>query len=230
MSDEDSSYEQLDEEQYVNLVPGNWFELKNINRSKTFPYGIDDFKNELINQIINRSEKLETINSPFLNRYKNTKIDDIEFYLPDTKFNEIVAKCETETRHPVIAFHGSTKDAVDSILKTGYSIPKIDNKNIRVRNGSMYGLGVYTSPFFDKAISYSPVCPNDKYMRLIVNIVFLGKMKLIPPIPSRNNLSDPVNGFYADNSNTRVVYGLEQIISAKSDNVIPIAIIKSKHN
>lgn len=238
MSDEDvyddsleHSYEFSEECRFANLVPGNWFELKNINRKKTFPYDIISFKDELIKQITDRSEKLQCIDSPYKNVYKNIAVEDIIFYLSETKFNNIVEKCETEVRHPIIAFHGSTKDAVDSILKTGYCIPKIDGNNVAVRHGSMYGLGVYTSPFFDKAISYSHVCNKDKYMYLIVNIVFLGKVKLIPPTPisSSSSLGKPVNGSYTDSSNTRVVQGLDQVISANSSNVIPVAVIKSKY-
>ena len=50
---------------FIYLVPGNWFELKNINAEKTYPYDLDALKNEIINQVNTRAEKLSFVDISF---------------------------------------------------------------------------------------------------------------------------------------------------------------------
>ena len=225
--------------EFIYLVPGNWFELKNLNKKKAIPFDINALKDEILNQVNNRSDKLSFIDITFGSKYVNKSVDSIEFYLDQDKFNLIAEILSKETRHPIITFHGTSLKSVESILRTGYFIPGLNknldknlNKNldkkavdsIRVAHGSAYGIGVYSSPFFDKAMYYTT--PDNKYVYMLINLVFLGKMKLIPPHGTCTNFGAPVNGIYADGSNTRIVYGLEQLITAESNRVIPIAVMK----
>ena len=229
----------LASQEFMYLMPGNWFEIKNIDQDKLYPYDIESLQTEIINQINSRNEKLDFINISFGARYGNNTIDEIIFHLDNQKFSAMAKILETEKRHPIITFHGTNLDAVNSILANGYIIPQAltekqqnGQKNdimVRRANGAMYGIGVYTSPFYDKAIYYSRAVES-KYVYVLVNMVFLGIVKLIPPLGNKNftDFSAPKNGIYADGSNTRIVYGLEQIVSANSDMVFPIAILKIK--
>ena len=215
---------------FIYLMPGNWFELKNINPDKIYPYGMDSLKEEILNQVNNRSEKLELINSSFGSKHNNNIVESITFHLNEKKFSSMIKMLGSEKRHPIITFHGTSLEAVNSILATSYIIPGA-NKNktdtIIKTHGSMYGTGIYSSPFFDKAMQYT-TAGTTKYVYILINVVFLGTMKLIPP---NNRLTDfklPVNGKYSDNSNTRIVYGLEQLISADPDKIVPVAVMKIK--
>jgi hypothetical protein len=218
--------------EFIYLMPGNWFETKNIDTDKTCPFDLENFKAEMTNQINNRNEKLDFINISFSGGAGHNIIEEILFHLDETKFSTMAKILTTEKRHPIITFHGTNLDAAKSILANGYVIPQLNKNNnvsVKVSNGALYGIGVYTSPFYDKALYY---CRNKttKYVHILVNMVFLGVMKLIPPNNSllRTNYSAPINGVYADGSNTRIVYGLEQIISADPNKVFPIAILKIK--
>jgi hypothetical protein len=219
-------------------MPGNWFELKNINIDKIYPYDRESFKEEILNQVSDRSEKLRFINLSFGSAYHNNIIEDIEFYLDEKKFSRMIEILKTETRHPIITFHGTSLDAVNSILANGYIIPgstfceqkgksKKNNTIVKKAHGSAYGIGIYSSPFFDKAMYYTKP-DNAKYVYILINIVFLGTMKLIPISTNFTDLKAPVNGIYSDGSNTRIVYGLEQLVIAESKRIFPIAVIKIK--
>lgn len=214
--------------EFIHLVPGNWFELKNINKTKVCPYTIEQFKDEIINQIASRSDKLSFINLTFGKRYAGAQ-ETIEFHLSDEKFKLMAKMIESEKRHPIITFHGTSYQAVQSILENGYIVPGLDgNKTdiiVKKTHGSAYGIGVYTSPFFDKAMQYG-YTHNDKCIYILINIVFPGTIKLIPPGGIGTDFKKPIDGIYADNSNTRIVYGLEQIITADSKRVIPVAVMK----
>lgn len=204
-------------------MPGNWFELKNTNTDKTVPYDIEMLKEEITNQVNNRSEKLNFIDISFGKKYKKNTVDDIKFHLDENKFAQIANMLQSETRHPIITFHGSSHDAVKSIIDGGYIIP--GTGKIKKTHGSAYGNGVYSSPFFDKAMYYT-CATNTKCVYILINMVFLGKMKMIPPSNSLTDFSKPVNGVYKDGSNTRIVYGLEQLICADSQRIIPVAIME----
>ena len=211
----------------INLMPGNWFELKNIDISKCESYNLSQFKSEILNQISNRAEKLDIIVSNYTS--KKIESEDITFHIDKDKFKNLIQYQNKDTRHPIITFHGTSLQAVESILKNGYIISNLNSTNIVVKaaTGSLYGTGVYSSPFFDKAMYYTKPA-NDKYVYILVNMLFLGTMKMIPPARQYTNFTVPINNTYADGSNTRVVYGLDQIISADTNRVIPIAVIKIK--
>lgn len=220
-----------DNSEFIYLMPGNWFEIKNIDADKTHPFDLENLQVEISNQINNRNEKLDFINISFGNGRGKNIVEETIFHLNDSKFAVMSKILSTEKRHPIITFHGTSLVAVDSILANGYVIPQLTkNKEIvKVANGANYGVGIYTSPFYDMVLRYCRESAS-KYVYVLVNIVFLGVIKLIPP-NCANNLTDysvPVDGVYADGSNTRIVYGLEQIISADSSKVFPVAILKIK--
>lgn len=214
------------EEQYINLSvesnsnKNNWFLLQQKIPTKLEPFSIETFKIEVERQL-NDPNKLETIELTFGKHYPNYKIELVDFNIDDAKFEKMIKLSENEKNHPMLTFHGTSITSVRSILNEGYKVPttrsaKVKN-NITIKNGAMYGYGVYTSPFFDKAMYYT-VPENEHYVYLIVNFLVLGKIKLIPPIPSQ----------LQNNSDTNIVFGLEQIISSDPNLVIPIAILTIK--
>ncbi|XWV26928.1 hypothetical protein QJ857_gp0121 [Tupanvirus soda lake] len=219
-------------DEFVYLMPGSWFELKNINHDKTYPFDINALKNEILNQVNSRSEKLSFIDLTFGAMYRKNTVEDIIFYLDNEKFNTIAKLLQNEKRHPIITFHGTSLTAVNSILASGYIVPGSRDKKksdviVSKKHGSAYGIGIYSSPFFDKAMNYTkPI--DTKYVYILINMVFLGVMKMIPPGGSYTDFKPPVNGVYADGSNTRVVYGLEQLVSANSERIVPVAVMKIK--
>jgi hypothetical protein len=219
---------------FIYLMPGNWFELKNINADKTYPFDLDALKEEILNQVNCRSEKLGFINLSFGSKYRNNVVEDIVFHLDEKKFSKMVEMLETEMRHPIITFHGTSLDATNSILENGYIIPKghgsnqKQNKNniiVKTTHGSAYGTGIYSSPFFDKAMYYAKP-DGATHVYIIINIVFLGTMKLIPPGHNFTDFKAPINGSYPDGSNTRIVYGLDQLVLADPERIYPVAIMK----
>lgn len=204
---------------YTYLVPGNWFELKNINKEKVQPYNRKSLKEEILNQVFNRSENLKIIDITFGQPYKNIKDEDITMYLDREKFNKINKVLQSEMRHPIITFHGTNSlITVESILAEGYIVPGT-NKKVKVRNGSMYGNGVYSSPHFDKALAYTR--PDEsKCVYILINILFLGKAKMISP-----NVFNKIEDKTID---TKIVFGLDQIISIDENKIIPVGVIKMK--
>jgi len=214
--------------EFMYLMPGNWFELKNINHDKTHPYDQDTFIKEIFDQVTNRSDKLNFIELTFGKKYSKSVVQDIQFHLDEKKFKMMSQILQTEKRHPIITFHGTSNlNAVNSILDNGYIIPGDKNKNnvaIKKTHGSAYGIGIYSSPFFDKAMYYTTP-DNTTYAYVLINIVYLGTMKLIPPGGKFNNHNAPIKGIYDDGCNTRIVYGLEQLVSADADRVIPVAVM-----
>ena len=162
----------------------------------------------------------------FGSRYPRKSVESIDFYLDKKKFKLIESMLELESRHPIITFHGTSFKAVESILQHGYIIPQLDKNNsiARATHGAAYGIGVYSSPFFDKAIYYTT--PDKTHVYILINMVFLGKAKLIPPRGIGTDFRPPNNGVYCDGSNTRIVYGLEQLITGDASRVVPIAVMK----
>jgi len=215
--------------EFIYLMPGNWFELKNINSEKTCPYDIDNLKQEILNQVSTRSDKLGFINISFGTKYAKTNIDNITFHLDKKKFHQIADSLSSETRHPIITFHGTNSlDTVNSILKHGYIIPDSNDTNVVIHktHGSAYGIGIYSSVFFDKSLSYTTP-DHTKNVYILINIVFLGVMKMIPPNGKLGvDNKKPVNGKYSDGSNTHVVFGLDQLVSADPMKIIPIGVMK----
>lgn len=202
----------------MDLVPGNWFELKKLSK-KTRTYSLDELINEIREQVNNHATKLDFINISFAKKYQKNSIEDITFYLDNNKFERLKELLVHEKRHPLLTFHGTSENAAKSILNTGYLIPGIDK--IQRKHGGAYGIGVYSSGFFDKAIQYTN--QSGSYVYLLVNMVFLGVVKMIPP---GGCVDKPINNIYSDGSNTHIVYGLDQVISADSNRVIPIALMK----
>lgn len=216
--------------EFMYLMPGNWFELKTINSNKTYPYDLEMLKTEILNQVNNRAEHLSFINNTnWLQKSTNAKIVDITFHLDKHKFNTMAKILSTQKRHPVITFHGTSSfDVVESILKHGYIIPGITNNKtdivVKKANGSVYGIGVYSSPFFDKANCYTRPDKNG-YVYILINMLFIGVAKLVSGSKDIDHKA-PINGRYSDGTASRIVYGLDQIISADPTNIVPIAVMK----
>jgi hypothetical protein len=211
------------DEKYIYLTSGNWFELKGLKYATTKPYNIEAFKNEIIAQVSDRANKLDFIDIKFMPKYKNYHIEQLVFYLDKFKFDRMIDMLLSETRHPMLTFHGTTNhNVVMSIINNGYIIP---GKDIAKQHGSVYGEGIYSSPHAEKALCYTNV-DNSKNVYLLINIVFLGTVKLIPSGP----VSLPIlqDNCYTDGTHTRVVYGLEQLVSADPHKIIPIGYIKIK--
>lgn len=210
---------ELIDTEFICLEPGNWFELKSINKKRTTPYDLNKLQEEVMNQFLNKSDNLKIIDISFGQIYKNITIADIKIELDNKKFNKISGILESETRHPIITFHGTNSiDTVKSILETGYLIPGVNNK-LKIAHGAIYGNGVYSSPHFDKALSYTKP-DNSAYVYMLINMVFLGKVQLIPPGQSIKSIDKSVE--------TRVVFGLEQLVSTNSNKIIPVGYIKIK--
>jgi len=204
---------------WIYLQPGNWFELKSINDKKTQPYDVDALEAEIMNQYLSKSENLSQIDISFGQVYKNSTVEDISININDEKFSKILDILKSETRHPIITFHGtSSLDIVNSILETGYLIPG-DNNKLRVAHGTVYGRGIYSSPHFDKALAYTKP-DNSAYVYILINMTFLGKVQLIPPGQSIKNIDKSVE--------TKVVFGLEQLVSTNTNKIIPVGVIKIK--
>jgi hypothetical protein len=229
----------MDPTKLINLIPGNWFELKILNKNKTSIYDINRFKNEIINQIADISEKLSIINIKFSKTYKKTDIQDIEFYITDEMFAKINSMLENnnEKRHPLLTFHGTTRyEVVESIISNGYMIPNDPDSEIKITtaHGAIYGPGVYTTPHIDKALSYTRLNTNGSHVYLIVNFLLLGNAKIISSclgidhsFPKKKIFDDgSIDYYYSDNTNTRIVNGMEQIISANKYRVFPVATIR----
>ena len=207
-------------------MPGNWFSIRNMNKKKLFPYDLDSFKEEIISQVTERSEKLADIETCYNSKNKLITKEKITFYIDENKFRKIQKLASKEKRHPIITFHGTSNKATDAIINSKYIIPQMEKGKVHVSHGAMYGIGVYSSPFFDKAKCYTG--KQTSSTRLIINILFLGTMKMIPQFGGIVDKMPPIEGLYVDNSNTHVVYGLDQIISADPERVIPVAIIETK--
>jgi hypothetical protein len=218
-----------DKDKFMYLMPGNWFELKNINLNKSFPYDINMLKEEILSQVNNRADKLSFINLTFGKKYGKSVVEEIIFYLDENKFSGMIEMQKSEKRHPIITFHGTSSDAVKSILANGYIVPSCGKKKtdmiVKKVHGSAYGIGIYSSPHFDKSMCYT-VPDNVKYVYVLINMVFLGVMKMIPPCGVIVDNKPPVNGVYLDGSNTRIVYGLDQLVSANPNKIFPVAVMK----
>lgn len=211
---------------FIYLVPGNWFEIKNLKTDKVWPYDFEAFKAEVLNQVSNRSEMLGFIKSNYGSHYgaNNKFVENVIFHLDEEKFEQLAAQAASEKCHPILTFHGTSPAATDAILETGYRIPQM-TKGVKVAHGAMYGVGVYTSPFFDKAISYVGQQPQQQGVALLINMVFLGTVKMIPPGGKVDN-KVPVGGIHSDGSHTRVVFGLDQLMTSDPIRVVPIAVVE----
>lgn len=215
------------------LMPGNWYELRKFNLEKTIPYDINSLKEEILSQVNDRYNKLNFIEISFFSKYAQKNIESIDFYINKEKMKCMNQFLQNEKRHPIVTFHGTTNiNTVESIIKHGYIIPGMANGlNVIKAHGSAYGTGVYSSPHFEKSMGYT-IPDQTKYVYIIINLLFLGVMKLIPFDSSLTSdlHTKPINGHYSDNTNTRIVYGMDQIISADPSRVVPIAVMKIKIN
>ena len=205
--------------EWIYLQPGNWFELKSINNKKTQPYDLNTLKEEIMNQYLSKAENLSQIEISFGQVYKDSIVEDIVIDIDNNKFSRILTILKSETRHPIITFHGtSSLDAVNSILEKGYLIPGANNK-LKVAHGTAYGSGIYSSPHFDKALAYTKP-DNSAYVYILINLTFLGKVQLIPSGQSVKSIDPSIE--------TRVVFGLEQLVSTNTNKIIPVGVIKIK--
>lgn len=205
-------------------MPDNWFELRSINREKLIPYDQSAFEAQILTHVTNRMDKLGHLNVSFGSRYKSSEILGIDFHLDSEKFTKIASILETQTRHPIITFHGTTSlKNIESILEKGYQLP--GKEGLKATHGAAYGLGVYSSPHFDKAMYYTTPDPSGM-VYVLINLTFLGKFNLIAP--QDYAAANPRNGTYHGGIHTRIVSGLEQLVSANPDFVVPVAVMTIK--
>jgi len=186
---------------------------------KAMPYDAESLIAEILNQVHNRAENLKIIDITYGKVYKNIKNEDISFCLDKKKFNKIAAALQTEKRHPIITFHGTDcLKTVNAIINEGYIIPGT-NKNVRVKNGAMYGKGIYSSPHFDKALAYTRP-DNEGCVYVLINFMLLGVAKMISPERLVKTEDKSVDH--------NIVFGLDQIITKDKDKIIPVGYIKMK--
>ena len=217
-------------ENFVLLCPGNWFDLRTFNKEQSQPFDLFSLQKEIYDQVNARDKNLEFIKESYPNGYGKSELSDIEFRLNDSTINKFSKMMKTERMHPIITFHGTPrKENVESIFNTGYIIPgtTVNGVTSKTNAGAVFGTGIYSSPHFNKAQSYTAP-DNSKMIYVLINLLFLGKMKLIPPSKLGVDFSAPQNGVYADGTNTRIVYGLDQIISADTSRIIPVGVMKIK--
>jgi hypothetical protein len=213
---------------YVNLMPGNWFTLRKMNLQKSEPYDLDRLQNEILNHIANREEKMEEFHGTQKELYfDKSKIKAVELKLDEKKFNRICEIMELETNHPILTFHGTIANAIDSILENGYILQGDKNSGKllkRVVDSGWYGRGVYSSPHIGAAMPYAHPDGNGNYY-ILINLLFLGVTKLIAPEHDRSDGEIAQEGFFKDNSNTRVVYGFTEMVTARPKCMIPVGYI-----
>lgn len=203
----------------------NWFEshYMKADTERLFPYDIESLENEIRDQVSKRYENT-AIFKDRLKTNERTLNESIDFRISEMAMGRMASYMEAEIIHPIITFHGTSLEACTNIIDNGYDIAGLKDSKIKTAHGARYGYGVYTSPFFDFAKLYSTKKPGEsKYV--LINLVFCGKFKLVPNNSSLVDKSKPVNNKYNDGTDTHIIYGYEQIISADPDRVIPIAII-----
>lgn len=191
-------------------MKGNWFELRNKVSSQLVEMSREEFIDYVTEQVSSCKHLLQDIKS----YYRNMSVKSIDYRLTDQVWEKLIALNENEVRHPIITFHGTSAEAREAILNEGYKAPGINGG--KRSHGAMYGPGVYTSHFLHKASTYGE-------KTLLVNIVFLGKAKLIAPYSGA--VKAPVNGVYPDGVNTRIVFGLDQVVSGDPERVVPIGLV-----
>jgi hypothetical protein len=211
------------DEPLISLVPGNWFELKPYLINASQPYTLDMLRGEIYTQVASHEKKLDFIAVKYPKKYAKPVMEDIIITMDEVKFKQAIELIPNEKYHPMITFHGTTSvDIMDNINKVGYVLPgEIDptsGKRIAASHGAAYGSGVYTSPHFDKALYYTHPTATHAYM--LVNLVFPGLVKMIDP---KTLLTGSDGGKF-----TRIVYGLDQIISFESKRVIPVGVAHIK--
>lgn len=197
--------------EFIYLIPGNWFELKNIIIEKTIPYDEDSFIIELSKQIKSSEENLSVINAHYPIINTNTK--NIEFYLSEEKFSTIASILQSEKAHPIITFHGTSLQSAQSIIKNGYNLP--GENGVKSINGLAHGKGIYSTPFYQKAMSYAVSNNHSNIIALVVNILFLGKAKMMAQGSINNDCID-----------TKILYGMDQFVTINPQRIIPLAIIR----
>lgn len=189
-------------------MKGNWFELRTKKEHLLETMGKQAFQEYIADQVTKCEHLLNDINS----MHRQLAVSKIEINISDELFQRMIQVNDTEKMQPIITFHGTNSNAMAKILQEGYKAPGI-NGGTRA-HGDMYGPGVYSSHFLSKAAAYGT-------KTLLINIIFLGKVKLIN---SRLDGS-PVNGVYPDGTNTRIVFGLDQVISGDPNRVFPVGLV-----
>lgn len=192
----------------MKVMKGSWFELRTKKEHLLETMDKQAFQEYVTDQVSRCKHLLDDINSP----HRQLTVSKIDINISDDMFQRMIQVNELEKMQPIITFHGTTATAMEKILQEGYKAPGV-NGGTRA-HGDIYGPGVYSSHFLSKAAAYGT-------NTLLINIIFLGKVKLLN---TRLNGS-PVNGTYPDGTNTRVVFGLDQVISGDPNRVFPIGLV-----
>jgi hypothetical protein len=195
-----------DSTETIKFMPGNWFQIRNYDKNKTIKYTKNEFEAEIINQLSNCIDNLSYLNINYGSDILQSKIVTVDFNLTDEKINKINKAMAKQNKHPIITFHGTTKEIALKILDTQYLV---GGSGTKVKHGSAYGKGVYSSPHIGKAFSYATQTEGCSY--ILINIMILGKMQINVAGKEHKNDID-----------TLMVSGMDQFVSKKSENIIPI--------
>jgi hypothetical protein len=207
--------EDFGDEILLNLVPGNWFELKTYSLEKSEPFNKVRFEAYLRQHIETWHDKIAHIQGV---ANVDVPIKNIEFCLTDEKMFKISEMLQNEKRHPLITFHGTNSQNIAPITKGGYLIAGVDN--VKRAHGAARGVGVYSSPHLSVAAGYA----SGNTRKIIVNFVLIGKPKLVADIEA-NVARDDKTKAYKDGTTTRILYGITMLISSDSERIIPVAVL-----
>ena len=113
-------------------------------------------------------------------------LDEIIDLLSENKFNRMknIQEKYNQEYFPVLTFHATTStNKINSIIKFGYLIPGFTNHPVHfwrvcTAHGKKYGDGIYTTNVFD-ILNWITFYDKNESVQLIVNIVFLGKTKIV---------------------------------------------------
>jgi hypothetical protein len=132
----------------------------------------------------------------------------------------------SELCRPRVAFHGTSRHKVTSIVRWGFVIPgsTADNRRVLVQHGSSFGKGIYTSPDAEYALAYSRWSDRGLVktraedlpgLRLIICAVLMGRAVQVTREATRRTteLADErANSHLSPNKCEYVVFDAAQII------------------
>ena len=137
----------------------------------------------------------------------SSEVLETKFEVKWAEFQAAYGKASPESR-PVLLFHGTTSAAVDGISRKGFLVPGSSGAPAHRTDDGWYGRGVYFSPSFSLAASYST------NSQVIVAAVVPGRIKQLDPGDSSTYRGQPCTIGYDMHvaGNEWVVFQAEQIL------------------
>lgn len=185
-------------------------QLIDTNKTLKLREHIENSKNKTYDKIDeNNTETLKIIKSKiFGDKYF---LDEIVDLFTENKFNQIknIQEKYNQEYFPVLTFHATTNASkVNSIIKFGYLIPGFANHPVNkwrvcTAHGKTYGEGIYTTNVFD-ILEWLTFYDKNENIQLIVNIVFLGKTKIVNKYQYENYTKKDINRMKKDNKKNLV--------------------------